>query len=205
MPAKHTIREYQFDSYYHVFNRGVAKQKVFLEQADKQYFLQIIDRHLNPKTKQLNKLGFAYDCFADNLELLAYCLMDNHFHLLFYQGENAGVLSECMKSIGTAYTMYFNLKYQRVGPVFQGVFRASRISSDAYLLHISRYIHLNPRRYKTYRYSSLPIYLGHKTEPWLKPGIITGLFEGADYEKFLEDYEDQKQMLKEIELELADQ
>ena len=197
------MRHYSTDSYYHVFNRGVARQNIFLDDADKQYFLRLFDRHLNAKTKQLNKLGLPYKCLADNLELLAYCLMDNHFHMFYYLDQDLTALSECMKSIGTAYTMYFNLRYKRVGPVFQGVFRASRISSDAYLLHITRYIHLNPRYYKTYKYSSLPAYLGVDTTPWLKPDKILRLFSNQDYIAFLTDYKEHKEMLEVSKHELA--
>lgn len=203
VPAKHTIREYAPDNYYHVFNRGVAKQRIFLDQADKRYFLQLFDRHLNQNTKQLNKNGLPYKSFHPHLELMAYCLMSNHFHMLFYLGDDITGLSECMKSISTSYAMYFNLKYKRVGPVFQGVFKASRITSDKYLLHISRYIHLNPRHFQTYKFSSYAAYLGEKPPPWLAPKRMLAHFDGVDYAAFTEDYIDHKKMLDIIEYELA--
>lgn len=85
------------------------------------------------------------------------------------------------------------------------MFRASRITNDGYLQHITRYIHLNPRRYKTYFYSSLAYYTGAKTPPpWLKPQRALDLFEGNDYLTFLEDYEDQRAMLEILKYELAD-
>lgn len=104
----------------------------------------------------------------------------------------------------TAYTMYFNKKYKRVGTLFQGVFRASRISNEPYLIHISRYIHLNPRRYKKYYYSSLKYYLGGTPPLWLKPAKIIEMFEEGEYMSFLQDYESHKAMLEEIKYELAD-
>src|SRR5438105_2134757 len=137
MPAKNVVREYRPQSYYHVYNRGVAKQKIFLEQADKQYFLKLIDRHLNPASEAKNISGIPYRKFDTSAELLCYCLMGNHYHLLFYLNDDLTAITELMKSIGTAYTMYFNLKYKRVGPLFQGRFKATLIDNDAYLVHIS--------------------------------------------------------------------
>lgn len=130
--------------------------------------------------------------------------MGNHFHTLFYLGEDVSAISEFMRSIGTSYTMYFNKKYKRVGPLFQGTYKASCVTSDSYLLHISRYIHLNPREYETYKYSSLPAYLSKKSVLWLKPQKILDLFEGDDYMEFMKDYEDHKAMLETLKYELAD-
>jgi putative transposase len=204
MPAKNIVKTFIPGNYYHVYNRGVAKLPIFLDQADKRYFLKLLDRHLNPDNKSLDQNNQPYKKFHDDIELLCYCLMKNHFHLLIHLGGGVTAISEFMRCIGTSYTMYFNLKYRRVGPLFQGVYKASCISDDSYLLHITRYIHLNPRRYKTYKYSSLIAYLGCKPAPWLKPQRMLDLFEGDDYLTFLEDYEDHKAMLSEIKHELAD-
>lgn len=206
MPAKNAIKLYGEHGYYHIYNRGVAKQAIFQEQSDKRYFLNLIDRHMNPKTTKTDIHGKPYRQYYQNLEVLSYCLMGNHFHLLFYMGDSVTAVRDFMRSIGTAYTMYFNLKYKRVGPLFQGVYKASRISSEAYLTHISRYVHLNPRNYKTYRYSSLPDYLGTRATPWLRPEKIKSLFEPfspKDYLAFLADYEEHKNMLDSLKHELA--
>jgi putative transposase len=204
MPAKNVVKSYEVDSYYHIYNRGVAKQKIFLDQADKRYFLKLIDRHLNPKSKVTDQYGAPYRKFNTSIELLCFCLMGNHYHMLIYLKEDLTAITELMRSMGTAYTMYFNLKYRRVGPVFQGTFKASRISSDSYLLHISRYIHLNPREYLTYKYSSLSAYLDGAERPWLQPQKIQSLFGKNDYLEFLQDYEDNKLVLDVIKHELAD-
>ena len=205
MPAKNVVKTFAPDSYYHVYNRGVAKQKIFLDQTDKRYFLKLLDRHLNPKSKIMNKSGFSYKKF-DNVELNCYCLMGNHFHFLIYVSDNPYALSEFMKSIGTAYTMYFNLKYKRVGPLFQGTYKASRITNDAYLLHITRYIHRNPREYLTCRYSSLKAYSTQEKTAWLHPERILLLFKGNEYLRFVsEDEYDLSGPLREvIDRELAD-
>lgn len=202
MPAKNVVKTFVPDSFYHVYNRGVAKQRIYLEQSDKKYFLSLFDRHLNPKSKITDKSGFAYKKFA-NIELNCYCLMGNHFHLLVHVASDPAELSEFMRSIGTAYTMYFNLKYKRVGPLFQGTYKASRITSDAYLLLISRYIHLNPREHATYKYSSLPVYLGAESVAWLKPAKILDLFKGDSYGRFIEDHVEYSDSLNDLKPELA--
>lgn len=206
MPAKNAIKLYAEYQYYHVYNRGVAKQTIFQDQADKCYFLGLLDRHMNPNTSKTDAHGKPYRHYHQDLEVLCYCLMNNHFHLLLYMEDSVTATRDLMYSIGTSYTMYFNLKYKRVGPLFQGVCKASRISSDSYLAHISRYIHLNPREYQTYKYSSLPDYLEKRETPWLKPQKIKGLFEPynpANYLSFLADHEKQKNMLESIKYELA--
>jgi hypothetical protein len=100
--------------------------------------------------------------------------------------------------------MYFNKRYKRVGHLFQGRFKASRITTDEYLVHISRYIHLNPKEYIDWQYSSLPYYTKGWEAEWVRPEKITSLYEPGTYGKFLADYEDHKAMIEEIKYELAD-
>jgi len=201
MPSKNIVKLYAPHQYYHVYNRGVAKQTIFHDAQDKKKFLSILARHLDPENAERRYDGVAYEKFL-NLELLSYCLLGNHFHLFFYLGDDDEALKKCMQQVCTAYAMYFNKRYKRVGPVFQGVFKASTIHDEAYLLHITRYIHMNPRRYKTYYYSSLRYYLTHTPPPWLKPARVTDLFDG-DYLKFLEDYEGIRDTLEAVKQELV--
>ncbi|MGH7195642.1 MAG: transposase [Candidatus Saccharimonadales bacterium] len=203
MPSRNIIKVYAARQFYHVYNRGVAKQAIFMDARDKKHFIKILRRHLDAADDSTKNDGVIYRKFDNDLELLCYCLMGNHFHLLFYLDEDTDALRGFMQSILTAYTMYFNKRHKRVGPLFEGVFKASRITNDGYLLHITRYIHLNPRTYKTYDYSSLPYYLGRPAPAWLKPTRILELFEGDDYLQFLEDYEDQAATLEAIKHELA--
>ncbi|QQS17911.1 transposase [Candidatus Saccharibacteria bacterium] len=90
--------------------------------------------------------GSKYENFDGRLDILAYCLMPNHFHFFIYQYDEKAMY-EFFKRITVSYSMYFNERYKRVGPVFQQRYRASLIYSDEYFLHISRYIHLNPREW----------------------------------------------------------
>lgn len=204
MPSKHVIREYRPDSYYHIYNRGVGKQTIFHDAEDKKQFLRIVARHLDPSNTDRRFDNIPYEKYCSQLELLSYCLMGNHFHMLVYVHEETDVMKKFMKSIGTAYTMYYNRKYKRVGSLFQGVYKASWISNDSYLLHITRYIHLNPRRWQTYHYSSLKNYLGQRNSTWLNVQRILDLFEGDNYLDFVADFQDSKNTLEYIKHELAD-
>lgn len=89
--------------------------------------------------------------------------------MLIYQNDNEVAISAFMQSLLVAYTGYFNRKYDRVGGLFQSCFKAVLISNDAYLLHISRYIHLNPKNYEDHQYSSLPYYTNKWNADWVKP------------------------------------
>lgn len=204
MPSRNTIKAYSPYSYYHVYNRGVAKQAIFHDADDKKHFLRIIARHLDPDNDDKRYDGMAYTKFCSQLELLSYCLMGNHFHMLLYMDDSQDSIKQFMQSLCTSYSMYYNKKYNRVGPLFQGVFKASLIDDESYLLHITRYIHLNPRNYKTYFYSSYKNYIGKSSYNWLKIDRIAELFTDSDeYIRFVEDYEDYKSQLEDLEPFLA--
>jgi REP element-mobilizing transposase RayT len=203
MPSRNTVRQDAAENYYHVYARGINKAAVFVEATDKEYFLYLLSRHLS-NDAVANKQGYAYPHYKGQLELLAYCLMDNHFHLMFYQLEQ-GTLTAMMKSVTVAYTTYFNRKYKRSGPLFGGRFKASRIHEESYLLHVSRYIHLNPRRWKYFPYSSL-VHIRKASEPeWLQTGRLLSQHASRQaYLEFVADYEDHKQILDKLKHELAD-
>ncbi len=113
-------------------------------------------------------------------------------------------MKKLLKNICGSYTSYFNKKYQRVGPLFQDRFKAVLIDNDSYLQHISRYIHLNPRAYLEWEFSSLPYYLGKKRADWVKPKATLELFESVDdYRQFVADYESYKRDLDILKSELA--
>ncbi|MDO8591965.1 MAG: transposase [bacterium] len=202
MPARNVVKEYAPDSYYHVYNRGVNKRTIFADGADYIVFLNLLKKRLS-KEPTVDKYGRQAPHYKGEIELLAFCLMPNHFHLLLYQHDDSKAIAKLLQSVCTAYTMYFNRKHKRVGKLFQGNFKGSRVTSDEYLQHISRYIHLNPGDYKKYEWSSLPYYLGNQRAEWLEPTRILELFEGDSYHRFLEDYEDYKESLDEIKYELA--
>lgn len=191
------------DSYYHVYARGASKSTVFRDAHDKDYFLYLLSRHLSVKAT-VNAQGYTYPHLRDQVELLAYCLMDNHFHLLLYQAEEKA-MSYLMKSVMVAYSAYFNRRYTRTGPLFESRFKASRITKDAYLLHVSRYIHLNPRSWKNFPYSSLR-HIKNKSEPeWLQTERVLDQHASREaYLVFVADYDGHKQILDTLKHELAD-
>jgi putative transposase len=203
MPSRNAIKEYANESYYHVYARGASKQKVFLEAADYHYFLGLFERYLSSRQK-ISKSGEPYPHFKDRIKLIAYCLMTNHFHLLIYQ-ESLNDMRDFMKSVMTSYSRHFNLKYKRSGSLFESRYKASRIDSNQYLDHISRYIHLNPRRWETYLNSSLRFYTNGSEPEWLTTQPILTMFASrGDYYAFVKDYEAMRNMLTELKYQLAD-
>ncbi len=190
-------------SYYHVYARGVNKTSIFEDDQDYTFYLGLLKRYLS-KNVHYNKKGESYTHLYNKLELLSFCLMRNHFHLLLYQQE-AGAMSTLMRGVMTSYSRYYNLKYSRRGPLFESRYKASRIDADNYLEHISRYIHLNPHEWEEYAYSSLPYMLGHKKAEWLRSEKVMEKFKSSsEYLGFLRDYEGQKEVLAELKYELAD-
>lgn len=195
MPSRNTIREYDAPAFYHIYNRGAGGQSVFRDTQDKRKFLSLFERYLVD-----DELFDDYPTYP--VELVAFCIMGNHFHLILYQDDDPTAMTNLMRSVSTAYSMYFNLKYKTHGHVFQSVFKASRITNESYLMHISRYIHLNPETYLTYKWSSLPCYIAKRSDPWVHPERILDM-SPVQYLAFLEDYKDKRILLNEIRDELA--
>jgi putative transposase len=203
MPSRNLEKIYIGDSFYHIYNRGLNKQDVFIDNADYAVFLNLLKRYLSDKSVKDNK-GREYESLNGKAELLAFCILPNHFHLLVYQSDPEAI-TRLLRGVATSYVGYFNKKYRRSGPLFGDRFKASMINDDRYLTHISRYIHLNPPNYKKYEWSSLPYYLGKREASWIKPEKIIGLFNQSEsYLQFLADYADYKKTLDSIKWELAD-
>jgi len=217
------MRNLQFanDYIYHIYNRGVEKRDVFMDRKD--YFRFIhdlfefndIESAVNIYYKQAalqsyeakpRKIGHKRKLLV---EILAFCLMPNHFHLILRQLKEDGI-TLFMQKLGTGYTVYFNQKYQRAGSLFQGPFKAVLVETDTYLTHLSRYIHLNPLELfepawkqegikdweksneflETYRWASYLDYIGKKNFPSVtNRDFILQYFNGAeDYKKFINEW-----------------
>jgi len=202
MPSRNIIKQYGASQYYHIYSRGVAKQNIFNDSQDYGYFLQLFKRYLSPNAES-RKHHAPYPCYHNRIKLVAYCLMPNHIHMLIYQ-EDKDAMTCFMRSLVTSYVMYFNKKYDRVGPLFQSNYKASLILQAKYLEHITRYIHLNPLDWRNYEYSSLVYFSGSKSTQWLKPEHVLNIFSGfSDYMEFLEEFKDQKYILCEIQKTVA--
>lgn len=193
MPKKNTIRIYRENGYYHIYNRGIEKRNVFLEHNDYLYFLHVLKTSLSPKPDKdqilVGKRTWPQKNYFKKIDLLAYCLMPNHFHLLVKQ-TTPTIISEFAKSLCTRYGMFFNKKYGRVGSLFQGPFKSVDIDNENYLLWITRYIHRNPVDFKNYKYSSYNDYLGLTNTSWINTKIILDYF--SNNQAFIEFTEDTK-------------
>lgn len=202
MPSRNVIKIDLPDSYYHVYLRGNSRNVIFRDNEDHRVFLNLFKRYLSPEAG-MDKLGRTYPNFAGKVDLLAFCLMPNHFHLLILQ-RKSGEMSHMMRSFLTTYSRYFNKKYGKSGSLFESRYKSSRISNDMYLLHISRYIHLNPKDWRSWRWSSIGYYLGRASAEWIRPDLVLDLFPSVViYEEFLEDYEGYKLILEALKHELA--
>ncbi|HVV39416.1 MAG TPA: transposase [Candidatus Paceibacterota bacterium] len=182
--------------FYHLYNRGTEKRKIFMDKTDYERFLALLylcnstlDVRID-NVKQASQQGstllektFQMDRGNTLIDLNAYCLMPNHFHILAHEHTEGGI-SRFMQKLTTAYTMYFNTRYKRMGALFQGKYRAEHAKSDRYLKYLISYIHLNPiklveskwketgiknkiaaKEYlRRYRYSSFLDYGGHQRE-----------------------------------------
>lgn len=224
MPAKNIIKTYVENGYYHIYNRGVEKRDIFLYEQDCKVFLHYIKLYLSPVEELLNEYQnqpqFRIQRFvplnlSNEIDLLSFALMPNHIHLFVKQYTKDGII-KFMRRLATSYVMFFNKKYKRVGTLFQSAYKGALIEFEPYLLHLSRYIHLNPLRINHpeinfNEFSSYPYYLGHKTASWLKPQEILGYFKSAQrkdfkdilsYQSFVEDYmENPHEILGELTLE----
>jgi len=202
MPSRNLLRVNVADSYYHVYSRGVNSRTIFKSEKDYVVFLALFKRYLSTEPAK-DKNGIEYPHLYGKLDLLAFCLMPNHVHLFVYQIEE-GALQQFMHGLMLSYSKYFNKTYRRRGPLFESRYKASRISNHSYLEHISRYIHLNPKVWKTYQYSSLQYYIGRHQAEWIKPSKIKEIFISEEnYLNFLNDYVDYKRSLDKIKSELA--
>ncbi|MDO8676913.1 MAG: transposase [Candidatus Azambacteria bacterium] len=135
------------DNIYHIYNRGVEKRRVFMDERDYLRFTNNLAIFNDTRSVLNAKYRAKEIAMADSrkslVDILAFCLMPNHYHLLLRQKEDGGI-SQFMNKISVGYTNYFNLKYTRVGSLFQGTFKAVLINKESQFIYIPYYIHLNP-------------------------------------------------------------
>lgn len=225
MPSKNSLKIYVENGFYHVYNRGVEKRTVFEDDQDYKVFLRYLKEVLSPLDEQipntkvvmqglsLQSVRRPVKSYYGKIDMLAYCLMTNHFHFLIKQYEKSS-LEGLMRSLMTRYSMYFNKKYKRVGTLFQGRYKAVSVKDDAYLLHLSRYIHLNPSENSSNlvnTFSSYADYLGMSKTSWVKPTEIMSFFNNMtmvginkynSYQKFVESSLNSSSILGELTLEV---
>ncbi|OGE19695.1 hypothetical protein A3J19_05610 [Candidatus Daviesbacteria bacterium RIFCSPLOWO2_02_FULL_41_8] len=225
MPARNRIKQYLENGYYHIYNRGVERRLVFLDQQDYSVFLRYLKEYLLPKDeedlrKQLSSPNNTYkerdkilklsrlNNFSNEITLLAYALMPNHFHFFIKQKSSTSI-DKFMQSLGTRYTMYFNRKYKRVGFLYQDTYKAVLIENEQQLIYLTKYIHkqisihhsntssvaLQGRTLQGWgQASSYPEYLGKRKTDWVYPEEVLSYFSKTNpkltYKAFVEESDD---------------
>lgn len=219
MPYRKTILAP--DYIYHIFNRGVARLPIFSTTKDYSRFIELINyyRFINTsvsfsrfkKIPQPDREKILQELEKKNesgIQILTFCLMGNHYHFLIKQIGKSGI-TKFISNIQNGYAKYFNIKNDRSGPLFQPMFKGVMIETDEQLLHVSRYIHLNPSTgylvkiedLENYPWSSLGDYLKNTplTYGFLNTDLIMGLIGSTDkYKKFVFDQADYQRELADI-------
>lgn len=208
---------------YHTVNRSIAQIPIFEKKRDCQRALELIDfyRYHKPalsfshykRIPEENRESFNLNLKKQKtlVEIFAFCLMPNHCHFLLKQNLGNGI-STFMRNFQNSYARYFNSKYKRPGGLFQSMFKAVRIESDEQLIHVSRYIHLNPssaylveiKHLESYPWSSFPAYLS-QNRSLINTKTILGYFKTKNsYTKFIfnqAEYQRELQRIKHLSLE----
>lgn len=169
-----SIRKVEFaqGEFYHIYNRGNSKQKIFNHKSDYDRFINLLFL-ANSKNSfnffNLLKSGHIYDLDRGDtlVDIGAYVLMPNHFHILITPKEEGGV-SKFMQKLTTGYVMYYNQKYKRTGGLFEGKFKSQYLDTDRYLKYIFSYIHLNPIKLLESKWKELGIKDKNKGLDFLK-------------------------------------
>jgi len=172
------MRKFKAGQYYHLYNRGVNRQPIFFCEENRVYFL-----------KQLRKY-----CHIELIDIISYCFMPNHYHLMIYLKTDE-LSSKIMHPFTISYTKAVNRQQKRTGPLFEGKFKALLIDKDEYLLHLSRYIHINPvvagltDHPAEWAFSSYRDYVGLRQGTFPKPDIILSRYPSRrKYAEFVESY-----------------
>ena len=167
--------------YYHLYNRGVGGTLIFFNPGNYEYCLQLIDRYSQPH-------GAA---------VIAYCLMPNHYHLLIRQATDEP-LSTFIRVLFNAYVQAVNQQQGRRGPLFEGRFRHVWVDREEYLIHLCRYVHLNPVQARLveapeeWKYSNYPQCIGERAGRLPHDSFILDRFPAPGaYRSFVTEYLDQ--------------
>lgn len=205
---------------YHVFNRTIDKKRIFLSSSFIQYFLESIYFYRSTFYNR-SFSNFRYTSFSKREELvkmlddknyfqidiLSYCIMPTHYHLLLSQCKEKGI-QHFMMTLINSFTRYYNLKQNRIGPIFLPRFQSRRIITEEQLIHVSRYQHLNPyssglisslQQLEHYPWSSYQNYISQKESKIVNTQQILDYFQNdkKKYQKFVEDQADYQKLLEE--------
>lgn len=195
---------------YHVFNHSVAGIPIFKGARESEIFLEAIKFYLQPKppTKfsiyRKSRPSFPINLDQKLVTIINYCLMPNHFHLTLRQEMESGI-KQFLHRISNSFAHYYCIKYKKRGHVFEDKFKAVRVETEEQLIHLSRYIHLNPvtsylvEKPEDYPYSSYAVYLGLKESDIIDPSLILKNFSSKrKYHEFTMAQKDYQRTLNEI-------
>ncbi len=221
MPSIYCQRIFVPGSYYHIYNRGAHQELLFRNSTDYQAFTEILEYyilhplgtppsvvtrystagyhraiHKDPFFAQLSS-STQKDIHAYNL--ICYCLMPNHFHLMVRQIDGNVTISNLMRRLCVGYAMYYNDKHHHSGTIFQGKYKNILVENEYQWLYLSKYIHRNPLHGKVggdgqrtdlctsladYPYSSFPHYIGRRTEKWISSSEMLGRYKNNAFQKY---------------------
>ena len=178
---------------YHVYNRGNNRQRIFFERENYLFFLRRVRACLLGEQNSITRSSSS-PTNRQFCTIIAYCLMPNHFHLLVCPTDDQ--FSRHMQRFSISYTKAINKRFDRVGALFQGKFQALLVDRNETLLHLSRYVHLNPveaglvKRAQDWEFSSYREYVGMRPGTLPSAGVILSQFPTSDgYRRFVESYE----------------
>jgi putative transposase len=210
------------EEYYHIYNRGIDKRVIFKSNKDYDRFIMLLfvsnsnvqsfrlDNLINQQHKKFNEI-MILDKGEPLVSIGAWCLMENHFHLLVRQKVDGGI-TKFMRKLGVGYSMFFNIKYHRTGALFGGLFKSKLVGvDDNYMRQLFGYIHINPleigfpdwkdkinrpstemkKFLESYRYSSYLDYIGEdRTEKnIIDPKNFPDYFQSSQsFQNFVENY-----------------
>lgn len=192
--------------YYHIFNRGVDKRTLFHRERDYLRFIKTIKICNDPATIRITSLSTIDPSISKNtyVSVINFVLMPNHYHFTLQQTDDNGI-TQFLQRLGTSYSKYFNTKYKRAGRLFESTYKAKPVETEEQLMHLSRYIHLNPllaglvKNINDYRWSSYNAYIGKELADFCNPIPIMSFFSSPQsYERFVSDQIDYAKKLKEI-------
>ncbi|MBI2674771.1 MAG: transposase [Candidatus Yanofskybacteria bacterium] len=180
-------KNFHTGGFFHIYNRGHNKDLVFKDEEDYLFFIKRAKQILGLQKTGMSKWMSTLP--EGSFSVLSYCLMPNHFHFLILQQTNLPT-SKFISKLCTSYSIYFNKKYENIGAVFQGRFKAKLVDDDSYLTHLSVYIHKNPKQPFRWPYSSLTDYVGRGRDPLVDKDLIIKMTGGTTktYKEFFHDY-----------------
>jgi len=182
------------ENYYHIYNRGLNKADIFFNTDNYIYCLKLLKKY----------------CRKLKITVIAHCLMPNHYHFLMRQNSNISI-SKLIQNVFNSYVQAINKKMDRKGTLFEGKYKYVHVDDDAYLLHLCRYIHLNPveaglsKDPAGWPFSNYQEWIGLRKGSLKDPNLISQYFsEPKEYKKFVIDYQHDKKAQQRLSKYLLD-